>query len=223
MYAKLFKWQMQLDQLSLRERGLIAVVIFISISFLWSVLIHDNEVARIEKLQREKARELKQITVFNQQKRRILDEATSQKNFTLRNKHAKLRRKMTELDGKMRTYQQRTVSKQQLAVMLQEVLQNTQGLKIISFSTEKKINENKAVPLNKTAPLNKVIKLAAEHIQPKYYLLTLEGNYFSIQTYLNRLEQLSWKLYWDKLDYKVKQFPLAQVLIQFHTLSIEND
>ena len=46
----------------------------------------------------------------------------------------------------------------------------------------------------------------------------MKGGYFAIQDYLQRLEQLSWRLYWDSFDYSVTHYPEGVVTISFYTL-----
>ena len=47
------------------------------------------------------------------------------------------------------------------------------------------------------------------------------ASYFNTIDYLERLEKLPWRLYWDTLDYRVGKYPQAEVLVKFHVLSKE--
>lgn len=49
--------------------------------------------------------------------------------------------------------------------------------------------------------------------------LTLQGRYFDIQRYLERVEALPWKFYWKKFSYQVKEYPTAEVVVEIYTLS----
>lgn len=49
--------------------------------------------------------------------------------------------------------------------------------------------------------------------------LVLEGRYFDIQRYLERVESLPWQFYWKKFSYKVKEYPTAEVVIEIYTVS----
>ncbi len=51
--------------------------------------------------------------------------------------------------------------------------------------------------------------------------MVIEGDYFSIQRYLEQIEQLPWQLQWHSFDYKVMVYPKAQLSIKLHTLSPE--
>lgn len=51
--------------------------------------------------------------------------------------------------------------------------------------------------------------------------LRIEGRYFEVVEYLKELEGLKWRFYWEGLDYKVTQFPMATVDIELYTLSTD--
>ncbi|WP_232313474.1 type 4a pilus biogenesis protein PilO [Enterovibrio coralii] len=48
--------------------------------------------------------------------------------------------------------------------------------------------------------------------------LTLRGRYFDIVRYLSDLEALPEKYYWRSVDYKVTDYPYAEVVIQVYSL-----
>lgn len=49
--------------------------------------------------------------------------------------------------------------------------------------------------------------------------LTLQGTYFDIQQYLQRVEGLPYQFYWKKFAYNVEEYPSAEVQIEIYTLS----
>lgn len=51
--------------------------------------------------------------------------------------------------------------------------------------------------------------------------LTFSGNFVNTLAYMKSLESLSWYIYWDKIDYQVKKYPLAETTIRAYTLSFE--
>jgi MSHA biogenesis protein MshJ len=50
--------------------------------------------------------------------------------------------------------------------------------------------------------------------------MEFQSDFFSTMHYLKRIEKLSPYVYWDSMDYKVSQYPTADVTIQFHVLSL---
>lgn len=48
--------------------------------------------------------------------------------------------------------------------------------------------------------------------------LEFQSDYFDAVSYLGKLENLTWHLYWDSLEYKVTDYPKASVLVKFYIL-----
>jgi MSHA biogenesis protein MshJ len=49
--------------------------------------------------------------------------------------------------------------------------------------------------------------------------IAFRANYFDAMAYIARLEKLPWHLYWDQLEYKVTQYPEAEITLQLYVLS----
>ncbi len=47
------------------------------------------------------------------------------------------------------------------------------------------------------------------------------SDYFGTLDYLSRLEKLPWHIYWDSLEYKVTQYPKADVKLKIYVLSYQ--
>lgn len=45
------------------------------------------------------------------------------------------------------------------------------------------------------------------------------GSYFDVLNYLQTIEKLNWPIYWDRLEYKVEKYPIAEITLQIHFLS----
>lgn len=53
----------------------------------------------------------------------------------------------------------------------------------------------------------------------KYALeIIFRSDYFKTLSYLERLEKLPWRIYWESFDYKVLSYPEAESVIKFHLL-----
>lgn len=53
--------------------------------------------------------------------------------------------------------------------------------------------------------------------------IVFEGDYFSTLRFVESVEQLPSRLYWNKLDYVVDKYPIAKVELELNTLSINKD
>ena len=49
--------------------------------------------------------------------------------------------------------------------------------------------------------------------------IEFKGSYLSTLEYLQALNKLPWKFYWDSLELKVDKYPVSTIVITVHTLS----
>jgi MSHA biogenesis protein MshJ len=52
-------------------------------------------------------------------------------------------------------------------------------------------------------------------------VLHFSGNYSDTLAYLTALEAMPWNFVWDSIDYRVKDYPIAEITLRVHTLSLE--
>jgi len=52
-------------------------------------------------------------------------------------------------------------------------------------------------------------------------VMQLSGGFFETKQFIEALEALPWRLYWDSLEYSVSQYPSAIITLQVYTLSTD--
>jgi MSHA biogenesis protein MshJ len=53
------------------------------------------------------------------------------------------------------------------------------------------------------------------------FIFEFSGGYLSIINYLERLEKLPWKFFWEAIDIKMENYPNARVILTLQTLSLQ--
>jgi len=53
--------------------------------------------------------------------------------------------------------------------------------------------------------------------------IKLSGKYFQLRNYLQQLEQLSWKFFWQNFRFEVKEFPRSEVEIIIYSLGLNKE
>ncbi len=97
------------------------------------------------------------------------------------------------------------------------MLLQSQGLKLLSLNNEAvhvielKQDENK-LPQN-----DKSQTQLYEHATT----IKFSGNYQQLHHYLVALETSPWGLFWDQLEYVVKDYPNAEISLRVHTVSTD--
>jgi MSHA biogenesis protein MshJ len=52
-------------------------------------------------------------------------------------------------------------------------------------------------------------------------VLRVSGSYFELLDFLQILESSQWHFYWEQLDYRVTNYPNADILLRVYTLGAE--
>ncbi len=116
---------------------------------------------------------------------------------------------LSELKQQINQGEKKIVSPQQMATVLRDMLDNHHRLKLVNLET-----------------LSTKPAIEAEQ-DPSIFrhglAMTLSGQYFDVFHYLEVLESLPWRFYWDNIDYQVKEYPVAEVTLHVYTLSFQED
>lgn len=118
----------------------------------------------------------------------------------------------TELISQRQQQSSLFIGADQMLALLREILGKSQQVKLKSLST------SAAVPVVLAGQLVDEAPLLYQHKTT----LVVSGAYQNVQQLLSELEQLPWLVQWQQLDYQVTEYPLADISIEFITVS-ENE
>lgn len=150
----------------------------------------------------------------------------------LKRERLKLQGKLLQLESDLDALSLRLVASENLPDILKAVSELAKTTKIISLKTHPAemidIGGRKVevTSLAKAAQYytngnNNEASVPSEQVFRHAISLRIEGRYFDVVEYLKALEELKWRFYWEGLDYKVSQYPLATVDIELYTLSTD--
>lgn len=94
-----------------------------------------------------------------------------------------------------------------------EMLQN-----LLTASNRLVLLELNNMPIKEVVLPSSNMKLYEHGVMIKFL-----GDYFATMQYLKTIESLKWKIFWDKFEYKVLQYPNAEITLYLHTLSNYED
>lgn len=127
-------------------------------------------------------------------------------------KHSQQRKELFEEANKTDQYlnilKGEIIPPQEMSSVLREVLDKVQGLKLIGFKIKPK---RTLVNLGENSETK--ISLYEQDVE-----MRLSGTYFENLNYLNYLENLRWRFFWNDIEYTVNKYPQAQITIKLHTL-----
>ncbi len=213
--VKIYRYlKLHFNQLSLRERGSIAVACAFLIYAIWFIGLNwslsrkiKNEITQIAMHQRE-------IQVYQTQladtEKRIKENTSSE----LSDQHQKLKNDILILDKKYEFVIDKVINQKEFSNSIKVMLSKAEGMKFISFSSLPAVLlKEPHVSLGTLTKGQKLFKLGIE--------LHYEGTYFNTLSYLKNVENLGLPFFWDELDYKVGQYPNANIVLRLYAVSEE--
>ncbi|MFQ5642084.1 MAG: hypothetical protein ACE5FQ_00120 [Thiogranum sp.] len=210
--AQIQRWVDRIDALELRERILllaatIIVVYLLVDSFALQPMLKAQQASsqRISELETKLGATRQQAELFNYKSER--DPLTER-----RQKRDALVAQRDALDDRIVARLGALVEPAQAADMLEQVLAGHGGLKLKSLQA-------------RTEPLTDPDAgeqesgngLGRYHIE-----IVVEGGYSDLLRYLQELEAMPWKFFWQEVDFRTTDYPRAETRLQLYTLVVRH-
>lgn len=217
--------QSLIDKLSSRERILVLVGALSIVYVIWDTFLITPIQKSSQLLSKQHQSLQRQITDLEARRIMATGLLNNSKRKQLVNEIVKLEKTIKNFDGKILERLQGRVAPEYMSALLNDVLQKNQQLELLS------INNLPAVPFVKNGKMEKDDKnLQSEYIEPDPQLVgiflhplevELQGGYLDILKYLQALEAMEWKIYWDQVKLEVLEYPNVKVQIKVHTFSLK--
>lgn len=136
-----------------------------------------------------------------------------------------VRTQISEIEKRMSEEIEGLVPPQAIVAVLEELLEETPGLRLIRLESEPPHQIGSKDPVDAangtgvTASNDPQLNAGIEQLYRHGVRIEIEGDFPSTLDYLQRVEQSEWHLMWDALDYRVESYPTAIITIDFHTIS----
>lgn len=225
------------NNLEMRERVLISLGVLAAIYMLWDFAFATpfaRQQATLQVRYDNANRELQKLTA---QEQVLVKALTNDPNAAKRREMHRLEEQLHGIDVQLEQMSVGLIPASDLPVVLRDVLRESSSLELLGLESlqpeklelaQKPVTDDArdqavAAAQNQNSSSENVdARLREERVIGVYkhgVRLTLAGDYFSVLAYLQRLEDLPWRLYWDTLEYEVRQYPRARVTLEVYTLS----
>jgi MSHA biogenesis protein MshJ len=201
------------DLLSLRERVLVLGAVLGLILLVWDGLL-------MGPLERERKGRLQQVDLLRaevggleQSLEAIVAQGSADPDRETREAIAKLKAENAELDARLAGATSGLIAPRQMAHVLEELLGRTSRLKLRALRT--------LPPESVTAPAADGSRGGEASIYKHGLELELAGTYLDTLRFLQGLESLQYRFFWDRIEYSVEQFPQGRVKLTLYTLGLE--
>lgn len=210
--VRLQQWGECIDALDLRERILLlaasVVVLFLIIDSLGLKPALESQHAaeqRIADMEMKLSALHRQASLFN-------DKSNHNPLISRYESRDRLAAELSGLDARISGQLGALVDPAQAAELLKQVLTGHRGLKLKSLQASSESLDNLALHRNSNnAGLG------------RYQLeMIVEGGYLDLLRYLQELEAMPWKFFWQKVNLQTTEYPRAETRLQLYTLGAQH-
>ena len=208
--AKLNSLRTSIDRMSLRERVLVFATAVMLLSSVWYLLLMQpltqqatNSRAEIESLQGR-------ITTTN----RTLEDQLLQISGSgtgYQERFARVQRRIDEINERLGDYAAELIDPAEMALVLEGVLKEQSKLRLVR--------------IRNLSP--EALSASADSHTATFYKhgleIEFEGSYFDCLEYLQEVEALPWRFYWQILELDVLEYPRNRIRLEVSTLSLDEE
>ncbi len=199
----------QINVRSLRERVLLFVTGIVVIwSFMFNIFITPTS-EHIADSSEELLNLEQQYQGTNHELALLQDKLKKQTLPIQSTEHQQLEAILKEHNKILSQYREKLMVPEQAPYLLEKLLKDFSGLVLLNIETlpPRQLGQE-AGKNNSTAALYR-----------QAIRLTFSGEYQDLLNYVRKIETLTYPIWWEDIEYKVTQFPQAQIILTVYTLS----
>jgi len=215
LHETLESLQARIDALSLRERGILFLVVVLVLYMLWNAMLMTPLAKRQKALLGQINTLRSEITGLDQQAVAIVERHNLDPNAAERAQLEQLQRASAELEQQLKKAISGLIEPQQMAKVLETVLARQKALTFV------RIENLGAEPLLSAKQDETESPPAEAGIYKHSMRLEMQGNFANTLAYLRALEGLPWQFRWDEVELTMLDYPTARVVVTVHTLSLQ--
>jgi MSHA biogenesis protein MshJ len=215
----------RVDALSIRERGIILAAIIFIMFTVWNKLLMQPQLLEERKVLADLQLKQAEQTVMNIRFQEQVRKDQTDPDAVNRARLETLKKQLAEIETDVRESTNHLVSPNNMAVILQTILNKSRGLQLTEIRGlgVSPLIAVAAVPAGQEGVASPPAVDALENAYKHGLILKFEGDYMSTLQYLRELEALEWGFFWENLEYEVIEYPRGRVSITLYTLSLERD
>lgn len=203
------------DQLSLRERVIVLIAALLLIILIWDSTF-------MTPLDRQRKSNLQQIDALraeigglDQSIEALVAQGAADPKRSSADTAGVLRAEIQDIDRRLAGVTSGLIAPKEMSQVLEQVLARAGRLTLHGLRTlpPESVMAPGADAAASGKPAAQIYKHGVE--------LELSGNYLDTLYFLQALEALPWRFFWDRIDFAVEQHPRGRVKLRLYTLGLE--
>lgn len=207
-----------LDARAPRERLLLAISLLAVLTLLWHVLLIEPLAQHKQALKAQINSAAATVFALDQEAAAIVAGAAQDPDAENRQQKVLLEEEIGRLDERLASLTGELISPQQMVAVLEEMLKRRRQLSLT------RLENLPSEPLLEPPPVDsQAEKVQQRNLYRHPLRIELTGSYLEALAYLQSLEQLPRKVYWQDLTLSVEEYPQAKITVTVYTLSLKED
>ena len=217
----------RIDALSLRERGIMMLVIAFAIIFGADSLLIEPQFIKQKNISAKMKQDQLKTTVLQIEIAQRVAGMTNDPDAELKRRVASAQLQIAQIDHGLQDLQKNLVRPEKISALLENMLKRNRQLQLVSLKNLPATNVldeiGSAQDGNAKAAhvVNSVDQVAQGAIYKHEVEIVVQGNYLDMLRYLRELESLPEQVYWSKGNMTVIDYPKASLSLTLFTLSLE--
>jgi MSHA biogenesis protein MshJ len=208
--AHLARLQKSVNELSVRERALVFTTTVLILAMIWYLFLMQPLTRQAENQRKEIGTLQARIEASNQSfEDQLLQVAGTGSEYE--QSYARMQRRIDEINALLGDYAAELIDPAEMARVLEGILKEQSQLRLIR--------------IRNLAP--QALSASADSRTATFYKhgleIEFEGSYFGCFEYLQEIEALPWRFYWQLLDLEVLDYPTNRVRLEVSTLSLDEE
>ncbi len=206
--------------LNLRLRIMLTLAVSAVLFMLFDISWYSEKEVNIKKINRETSQLIKQSNDLINLQKEVNTKITNRNNNPKTLKLEKLKDEISTTYEQLEKNTVNLVKPEDMAAVLKEIIYSTKNLKIqaLTKNKTKEIISSNNNEKNKKNENDENIKLYRHSFE-----IVLLGNYSSTHHFLKTLEEMKKKVSFDRFDYTVKTYPMAEIKLTVSTISLQRE
>ncbi len=197
------------DQLSLRERAIVALALIVMLVMAW-------DAALMQPMQQREASMRQEMQTMQETSLALQGAEPAQgpdPTTQALDQERALQAALAAVNTKLASTAAGLIPPERMVEMLHDVLSRQRDVRLVSLRNK---------PVTGLAPPSKPgDPLTGPYVHP--IELTVEGPYLDVLAYLQALEALPWRLYWKVIEIDARERPVSRARIELSTLSMDKE
>ena len=213
MQPLIIKFEKYLDKLSKRDQIALFVIFIVVVLAIWFKLIYlplSENIIVMEQDITQKTTDAENWQAKMAALKKHINEDPDAENRQLLNSYLE---ENTQLDKALARTSVQIITPREMSALLEQLLKSQAGLKFVSLKNKAATQEFVESQDELEAAVNNVNTIYRHSV-----VLQMEGSYHNALSYLKKLEQLPWRLFWHDVEIETSGYPNALITLEVYTL-----